>query len=297
MKNHKFNKSDYAAMAGIFLLLNIGINAGVVYTNIDPDTTIFNNNGIYQLDIDADADVDFTFFNNNISSPGFYTYSSNYYPPHFKQEIFITPFAGGSVAGSKSNTFSFSDFYYFPFALISGNFVEPFMMWQNGNDQQLIYQSAIFDWSNVIAEGGNWEPETTNHFVGIRFNDDQDSLHYGWIRCDITGDGQILIIKDYAYETTPNKPIIAGDTLMSNIGEVNTINANIYSTANNISIQLAIINPNTIVQVFDISGKLILTKTLTNLNTKISLNTGTGLYLVKLKSETYSFEKTVFLNM
>lgn len=111
------------------------------------------------------------------------------------------------------------------------------------------------------------------------------------------GDGQILIIKDYAYETTPNKPIIAGDTLMSNIGEVNTINANIYSTANNISIQLAIINPNTIVQVFDISGKLILTKTLTNLNTKISLNTGTGLYLVKLKSETYSFEKTVFLNM
>ncbi|MBK8344443.1 MAG: hypothetical protein IPL12_14665 [Bacteroidetes bacterium] len=76
-------------MAGIFLLLNNDINAGVVYTNIDPDTTIFNNNSIYQLDIDADADVDFTFFNNNISSPGFYSYSGNYYPPHFKQKFLL----------------------------------------------------------------------------------------------------------------------------------------------------------------------------------------------------------------
>ncbi|MBK8344692.1 MAG: T9SS type A sorting domain-containing protein [Bacteroidetes bacterium] len=44
-------------------------------------------------------------------------------------------------------------------------------------------------------------------------------------------------------------------------------------------------------EVFDISGKLILTKTLTNLNTKLLLNTSPGLYLVKLKSEDYSFEK------
>lgn len=84
---------------------------------------------------------------------------------------------------------------------------------------------------------------------------------------------------------------------MSNIGEINTISANIHSTANNISIQLDVINPNTIIEVFDISGKLILTKTLTNLNTKISLNADPGLYLVKLNSETYSFEKMVFLNM
>ncbi len=51
----------------------------------------------------------------------------------------------------------------------------------------------------------------TRPFLGVKFLDKSGNLHYGWIR--VTHDGvRDGIISGYAYETTPNKPILAGES-------------------------------------------------------------------------------------
>jgi hypothetical protein len=47
-------------------------------------------------------------------------------------------------------------------------------------------------------------------FLGVKFLDKSGNLHYGWIR--VTHDGIRGTINGYAYETTPNVPIIAGES-------------------------------------------------------------------------------------
>jgi len=64
----------------------------------------------------------------------------------------------------------------------------------------------------VSYRGGNWFNKR-GYYLGVQFSIGSD-IHYGWVRLTITGvctTGKELIT-GYAYETIPNKPIIAGKT-------------------------------------------------------------------------------------
>ena len=62
---------------------------------------------------------------------------------------------------------------------------------------------------------GKWGGNSPNRYLGVRFQLNGQA-HYGWIRLTVTTDpklkGALLsaTITGYAYETTPNKPILAG---------------------------------------------------------------------------------------
>jgi hypothetical protein len=45
-------------------------------------------------------------------------------------------------------------------------------------------------------------------YLGVKFLDTDGNLHYGWVR--VTNEGISATINGYAYETIPNKPILAG---------------------------------------------------------------------------------------
>jgi hypothetical protein len=47
-------------------------------------------------------------------------------------------------------------------------------------------------------------------YLGVKFLDKQGQLHYGWVR--VTNSGISATITAYAYETTPNVPILAGES-------------------------------------------------------------------------------------
>jgi hypothetical protein len=58
---------------------------------------------------------------------------------------------------------------------------------------------------------GNWY-NVANRFLGLRFHI-QGQTHYGWARLTVRlVNGFIVTLTGYAYETIPNKPIIAGKT-------------------------------------------------------------------------------------
>ncbi len=62
--------------------------------------------------------------------------------------------------------------------------------------------------------GGRWY-QARNRYLGLKFQISGET-HYGWARLSIYGDFQsrktTALLTGYAYETVPNKPIIAGQT-------------------------------------------------------------------------------------
>jgi hypothetical protein len=62
---------------------------------------------------------------------------------------------------------------------------------------------------------GRWLPDSTNRYVGLRFSV-SGKVHYGWARMSVRSTfdppAYVVVLTGYAYETIPNKPIIAGKT-------------------------------------------------------------------------------------
>jgi hypothetical protein len=62
---------------------------------------------------------------------------------------------------------------------------------------------------------GRWLPGTTNRYVGLRFSV-SGKVHYGWARMSVRSTfhppAYVVVLTGYAYETIPNKPIVAGKT-------------------------------------------------------------------------------------
>jgi hypothetical protein len=63
-----------------------------------------------------------------------------------------------------------------------------------------------------LATYGKWW-NVNNRYLGLKFQI-KGKTHYGWARLSVKGSGSKItaILTGYAYETTPNKPIIAGKT-------------------------------------------------------------------------------------
>jgi hypothetical protein len=76
------------------------------------------------------------------------------------------------------------------------------------------YGSTSVKWGGPWANGGKG---LKNRYLGIKFKSG-GQFHYGWARVTVTIDNpkinQIssVVLTGYAYETIPNKPIIAGKT-------------------------------------------------------------------------------------
>jgi hypothetical protein len=71
---------------------------------------------------------------------------------------------------------------------------------------------------------GPWMGQS-DKFLGVRFSLDEGvTYNYGWIRLDVTADFDSVTVKDYAYEETADKGIIAGS--MSSLSAEKILNNN-----------------------------------------------------------------------
>jgi hypothetical protein len=78
--------------------------------------------------------------------------------------------------------------------------------------------------SGSFARGGNWF-NVKNRYLGVKFKF-KGHMHYGWARLSVQVHSPFKItatLTGYAYETIPNKPIIAGKTAdeVSNVEQPN----------------------------------------------------------------------------
>jgi hypothetical protein len=65
--------------------------------------------------------------------------------------------------------------------------------------------------AGASCEGPWYNPDGLDAYLGLKFNDLKGRTHYGWARVWVLGSGSATLT-GYAYETVPNKSIIAGKT-------------------------------------------------------------------------------------
>lgn len=183
--------AGYSAMAAGFMACGTAADAQIVYVDI---TDVTLDLGFYiPLDLDLGGADDFIL---QVSS----NTAGNW--------TFVNGFGNLSTlsAGGPNNAMVGYDGSIFPYAsaLESGSAIDA--------ADDFITNSLNYAFFASIYSGityGPWADET-DKYLGLQFEIDGE-LHYGWIRLDVTVGPVSLTIKDWAYNSTPNEMIIAGD--------------------------------------------------------------------------------------
>ena len=185
-----------AVAAGVSLLaLSRSADAKIVYT--PANTNIPVNGGLVPLDLNHDGVADFSFSN--------HSFNGSWWSLKASAKV-----QGNKIWGRGFMNVSGGGPCVFASALRARFEVGPNRSYfQNGNRGLLAR-----GWGSNYGTGtyGQWL-STKYRYLGLKFTVN-GQIHYGWARVVVTsGDHQIAAtLAGYAYETIPNKPIIAGKT-------------------------------------------------------------------------------------
>jgi hypothetical protein len=187
-----------AVAAGVGLLaLTTAAEAKIVYTPANIDIPV----GVpVPLDLDHDGTADFSFLNASSQGP----------EGQFIALLSAVAKSQGNQIWARGATNSGG---LFAAALPPG-----FTVGQNKSYFQIRRRGLMaLDWGGVYGSPfyyGQWAGSTQRRYLGLKFMID-GQIHYGWARLNATGFYSNPIqatLTGYAYETIPNKPIIAGKT-------------------------------------------------------------------------------------
>lgn len=155
------------------------LNAQIVYTDI-PDAT---PNATYSLDLNNDGNVDFVlYFGGSAGNVG----------------VLCSPqqnnaYAGNVVGGD-----------YLAWALTSSTSIcDSLSSWYGTN-----YPGTL----GVGSSTGYW-PGATDRYLALKLVEGANA-YFGWVRLDVFPTSTSFTVKDYAYNSTPNACIQAGQTTL-----------------------------------------------------------------------------------
>jgi len=187
----------------------------IVYTDIIPDTIVSNpdptytNWGIYNLDLNKDGINDFTFECEFGKSR---CMGSNYATYSFWATVKVRP-----VENSLNEILNSVDLYLdtIPVALDSlATISSTSVYWRYYSYGPLIYSSHCMFWATTDEKFGNWH-NGVDKYLGLKLVKGTH-VFYGWVRLNVLAepvvenDPGILEVKEYAYNSNPNEPILAG---------------------------------------------------------------------------------------
>lgn len=273
----KFTLAEYTILSAAFLQIN-NLKADVQYFDIEPDILLDDVGELFLLDIDQDGIDDFEF----TRTAGVYLTYWAYEPRYFDAVIAGALDEGNWLAGSYFTVGSaaYSSFLtYRPYLIPIGYPIGVMLSFQEDNFQLLA--AAIHTSSGeLIDKDGNWS-EGAEGFIGTRIERD-DNYYYGWVRVTVADSAKSLTIHNYALETIAGKSLITGDS----IGNVSIATATLQGPditcdgttlfihfGSNANFEQGILN------IYDLSGKLVFNKQLFGGDEAIQLPIQTGSYI------------------
>ena len=289
-----FNKKllHYSTLATSMLTLSTKKSeAQIIYTDVNPDSVLNWADGshwYYKLDLNNDGIADFLF--------------QGGYPINTCDHGIDIVALGNNNSVLLANPSAFQERSVIPLSsgdIISGSdtLVNYFQVgWKNfGTFQQFnytyTYASGGVCWT--LGFTGLWF-DVSDKYVGLRFKLGSQ-IYYGWARLSISF--AQLTVKDYAYESVPFVPIIAGQAYPTQV--------NSSSTA---SPFIAAANQNQLIIEFSpelIGGKIFLEDELGNLRQQLNavstttiINTKdfpSGVYFIKIEKEGKQWVKKVLI--
>ena len=173
------------------LALSVPAGAEIVHTNVNQT---MGRRGTLFLDLNQDGINDFELRELFIYSRGFASTST------WNNKLYVIPAPGAGVVQC--------DYIGVAGALSAGEVVGPGWKFLTG--------PALVRWDVALGDaycvGGSW-CYNTRAFVGLRLQINGQT-HYGWARItakfDYLKETIVTGLHDFAYETIPNRPIIAG---------------------------------------------------------------------------------------
>ena len=272
----------------------------VVYVDIDPDIILDTPGEQFTLDIDGNGADDISFFN---SSFDFYMVTP-WWSYWTRQDLVANIFNENiALAGFKHYDWYNSSTQYYPFVLENGMLINDELTFNNGNPQLFALRTLMN--SGMGTSFGNncyWmhldsTVNEINKYIGFKLIDEEEVTHFGWIRCDVLDIGRTMIIKDYAYELTPDNPIVAGDTAhyVGLSTQQEKIEPIVY--CENKKVFISNLNKNYDVSIYNLNGGIIINKEVKTGSVEFDLqNVATGAYLVVFKSENDIRSKKIIIN-
>ncbi|MCC6840438.1 MAG: T9SS type A sorting domain-containing protein [Flavobacteriales bacterium] len=174
------NWAAYTSMAMAFLAVAADARAQIVYTDLDPDVVL--SGASYDVDFNNDGSAELTLTQTELGSM------------HYVGITELAP--GASVLGTV--TVSYGDM--FPNVLAGGAPIAP------GDPE---WQGDPQGWLVDFYSYGQWSGQSG--FLGVRFQVG-GSLHYAWVELEMADNNTQVIVKGFAFESTPDSAIHAGAT-------------------------------------------------------------------------------------
>ena len=165
-------------------------NAQIVYTDVN---SVSITSGYYNLDLNNDGTTDFTFRIYDATERCF-----NHWPPMGSK--------GSQISTSTSNQIVDTVFPYPNQLNLNTTIGNGTRFWSNAAFQTLSIRSRP---SCVVPNihSGYWN--ASEGYLGLKLIVGADTL-FGWIRLKVST--EMITIRDYAYNSIPGQPILAGDT-------------------------------------------------------------------------------------
>jgi hypothetical protein len=261
-------------------------NAQIIYTDVNPDSTfvfytrhpgsVYKN---YNLDLNNDGNNDYTL----TASAS----STNTNPSYNGRRIIASPLNGNAVKDTLVNSDTVSIPLQFN-ALIDIN-LSLNQSWQTSG-WNILKDTTWYSWPGSGVSGSGLWNNLSDYYLGLRLLQ-SGQTYYGWVRLrvDVSGGPDSLIIQDYAYNSIPNQPILAGQTTTTGINEnsfASSINLFPNPANNHVTITLGSSNKKVEVTIADITGKIIYSTTESETQ-KVEVSTKDfteGIYVVQSQS-------------
>ncbi|MEZ5013596.1 MAG: T9SS type A sorting domain-containing protein [Chitinophagales bacterium] len=289
--------AEYAAFAASVLVIANKAEAEVIYTDIDPDIVLDSNGEGALVDMDNDGINDFGFLKSSALYT-YYTYFSSFPEIRFRNYIWAGPSAeGNKIAGGFLYHSWSGSFWYQPDYLSQSVLINPELDFYGFGTQVMAgvisLQFSTGNWLQ-IADYGGWF-NFSDHYLGVYFADSDHNYHYGWIRCSVSDSADVLTIKDYAYNAEPETGLLAG-TLISGIpASGNTLEAEVYSFAQNVYINIENVH-NVTVSILNMQGESVLIKNINSSNEVIDMSYfSPGVYVISVQQDNKVYVKKVVI--
>lgn len=181
------------------MMFSVSANAQIIYTDVNPDTSIictgYPCSKSYNLDLNNDGTVDFTLSTN-------YSRCAHFQGMINRRSVNITSQSGNLAAAN----------------MLSANSTIGSNLSFSTNTiplRSIVSGSPAPGCPGTVGSSGSWT-ETTDHYLGLQFSVGTNT-YYGWVRLIVVVASNLATpvsctVKDYAYNSIPNQPILAGQT-------------------------------------------------------------------------------------
>ncbi len=277
------------------MLFSVSANAQIIYTDVVPDssTAVSASSGqtiteYYDLDLNNDATIDFKIK----------AFAFKQLPSSLACNVTAAPLNGNAIKDTLSN----SETVTIPLeanAVIDSNLLVD-QSWQTSGSQKLRAHST------ASIYPGLWVVNSDN-YLGLRLLQ-AGQTYYGWVRLWVNvpsggpGSFAAFVIRDYAYNSIPDQPILAGEGqpttggILENSSESSiTIFPNPANT--HFTIDFGSSNKKAEVTITDITGKIIYSS-IAEVTQKIEVSTHDilpGIYIVQIQTTDFITTKKLII--